>query len=189
MIAAIHGSKQASIDRLKLIYDDWWRRWRIDAYDAILAFQTQFERTNPIRYAAVIYSLQDLEQLFAVRNQLIAEVNGTATAAAICAYRKTFSTYPDQTEKTFGQFGRKRSDLDPFDKQLGPLSYRILNSRMSVDTPAGRLWIEKDEALLYGEGQDHEDNHAAQHSDDGAQGDVVLWPPIKALSRAQGLIQ
>lgn len=188
-LAAVHGSKTASLERLKLIYDDWWRRWRIDEYDSILSIPTEFERANRIRYAAVIYSLQDLQQLFVVRNQLIAEVNGTAVSAAICAYHRRYGVYPDQTEKTYGQFGRRRSDVDPYDKTLGFFRYRMIKERVPVDTPAGRLWIENDQALLYGLGQDHVDDRAARHTDDGAQGDVVLWPPIKAASRAAGLLQ
>ena len=35
---------------------------------------SQFERTNPVRYAAVIYSMQDIESLFAMRNRLMAEI-------------------------------------------------------------------------------------------------------------------
>ena len=97
--------------------------------------------------------------------------------------------YGDQTEKTFGQFGRKRSDPDPFDRDLRSFRYRVVSSRTSVDTAEGRLWIEKDQALLYGAGQDNFDDHAAQHTDDGSDGDVVLWPPIKAIARAQGLMK
>jgi hypothetical protein len=48
------------------------------------------------------------------------------------------------------------------------------------------LWIEAGEALLYSLGQDHTDELAAKHTDDGAAGDIMLWPPIKAVSRAQG---
>ena len=188
-IAAIHGSLDASLERLKLIYDDWWRRWRIDAYDSILAIPTQLDRTNPIRYAAVIYSIENVEVLFEIRNRLIAEVNGTALAAGLCGYRKTFGVYPDKTEKTFGQSARKISDSDPYDKELLPLKYRLLDQRQAVDTPAGRLWIEAGEGLLWSQGQDHEDQRVVQHTDDGAAGDIMIWPPVKALQRAQGLIQ
>lgn len=189
MIAEIHGSLDASQERLKLIYDDWWRRWRIDAYDDILAVQTQFDRTNPIRYAAVIYSVEDVAILFQIRNRLVAEVSGTAMAAGLCAYHKTYGVYPDQTINLYGQSARKRSDSDPYDKQLGPFQYRVVRQRQSIDTPEGRLWVEPDGAIMWSQGQDHEDQRAAQHTDDGVAGDLVLWPPIKAMQRAQGLIQ
>ncbi|MCZ6542270.1 MAG: hypothetical protein O6768_01245 [Planctomycetota bacterium] len=189
MIAEVHGSLEASKERLTLIYDDWWRRWQVQAYDPILDISTQFVRTNPVRYAAVIYSMQNIQEVFTLRNQLAAAVNGSAIAAGLCAYKRTFGVYPDQTEKLYGQFVRKLiSDIDPYDEQYGPLRYRLLQGRHSVDTLAGRLWIDAGECVVYGLGQDHEDNLAAEHSDDGAVGDLVLWPPTTVLSRKQGVI-
>ena len=190
MIALVHGSLDASNKKLKVIYDDWWRRWRVEEYDPILDAQTQFERTNPVRYAAVIYSMQNIEAIFDVRNQLIAAVNGSALAAGLAAYSATYHVYPDDKEKLYGQFVRRLiSDIDPFDEEYGPLRYRLLSERDSIETLDGRLWVEADQCILYARGQDHDDDRAAEHTDDGAAGDIVLWPPIRALSREQGLIE
>jgi hypothetical protein len=196
LIAQVHGSLDACIGskdkrekgRLDLIYDDWWRRWRVDAYDPILAIQTQFDRTNPIRYAAIMYSVQNVAVLFEIRNRLIAEVNGTALAAGLCAYYKTYNAYPDKTEKLYGQSARKRSDSDPYHRELQGFRFALLSSRQAVDTPAGRLWIEPGQALMWSQGQDLEDQRSVRHTNDGASGDMLIWPPIKALERAQGLI-
>ncbi len=190
MIAMVHGSLEASTDRLKLIYDDWWRRWRVQEYDAILATETQFERTNPVRYAAVIYAMQDIEDVFSIRNLLIASVNGTAVSAGLCAYKKTFGVFPDDKKQAYGQFIRKRiSDVDPYDEDFGRLSYRLLR-RGSIDTLYGRLQLAAGQCLLYSRGSDHQDDRAARHSLVGAEGsDFVLWPPMKALAREQGKIQ
>jgi hypothetical protein len=190
MIASIHSSLEDSLARLRLVYDDWWRRWRIDEYDAqLLAVPSQFERTNRIRYAAVIYSLQNLSNVFAMRNRLVAEVNGTAVAAALCAYKKTYGNYPDDKEKVYGQSLRKVSDTDPFDKALKPFKYRLLAARQSVDSEIGRGWIEVGEGMLYSQGQDHDDDRGAEASYDGAKGDLVIWPPVKVLARKEGLIE
>jgi hypothetical protein len=191
MIAMVHGSLEASTDRLKLIYDDWWRRWRVQQYDAILATETQFERTNPVRYAAVIYSMQDIEDVFSIRNLLIASVNGTAVSAGLCAYKTTFGVFPNDKKQAYGQFIRKRiSDVDPYDQDFGRLSYRLLTRPGSIDTLYGRLQLTAGQCLLYSRGPDHQDQRAAQHSLVGAEGsDFVLWPPIKALAREQGKLQ
>jgi len=189
-IATVHSPLQDSLARLTLVYDDWWRRWRIDQYDErLLSVPTQFERTNAIRYAAVIYSLQNLSNVFAVRNTLVAEVNGTAVAAGLCGYKKNYQTYPDDKEKAYTQFMRKVSDSDPFDKQLKPFKFNLLSARQSVDDDTRRIWLEPGECVLWSQGQDHEDNRAATHSFDAARGDLVLWPPIKAVERAQGLLE
>ncbi len=193
MIAAVHGSLEASKERLQLIYDDWWRRWRVQEYDAILETETQFERTNPVRYAAVIYSMQDIQDVFDIRNQLIASVNGTAVAAGLCAYKKTFGVFPDDKEKAYGQFIRKRiSDIDPYDEDFGVLGYRLLTSDESIDTVWGRLTLAKGQCVLYSISADHVNDRAREHSDahiavDGA--DFVFWPPIKTLAREQGNIK
>jgi hypothetical protein len=189
MIAAVHDSLEASKERLTLIYDDWWRRWRVQEYDTILAIDSQFDRTNVVRYAAVIYSMQDIAEAFSVRNQLIAAVNGTALSAGLCAYKLTYGVYPDDKEKLYGQNVRKRiSDVDPYDEEYGPLSYRLLSGAETIDTPVGRLRLDDGMCILYSLGQDHRDDRARRHSDDGADGDLVLWPAIRALSREQGLI-
>lgn len=189
-IAAIHSPLDDSLTRLKLVYDDWWRRWRIDQYDQqLLSVPTQFERTNRIRYAAVIYSLENLSSVFNVRNTLVAEVNGTAVAAGLCAYKKSYKTYPDDKEKVYTEFMRKLNDSDPYDKQLKPFKYRLLSARTAINDETRTAWVEGGEALLWSLGQDHADNRGAQHSFDGAQGDLVIWPPMKAVERAQGLME
>ncbi|MCZ6836916.1 MAG: hypothetical protein O7G85_14160 [Planctomycetota bacterium] len=187
-ISTIHGSLDSSIDRLQLVYDDWWRRWRIEAYDPILSIETEFTRINPIRYAAVLYSMADIEGLFDIRNQLIAEVNGTAMAAGICGYLKSFNNYPRGSEMIYAHSVRKRSDVDPHDFNLSHFRYRVVSGRDAIDTPEGRLWIESGKGLLYSLGKDHEDDRAANHTNNGDSGDVVIWPPIKAMQREQGLL-
>jgi hypothetical protein len=190
LVAQVHSSRDDSMKKLNTIYDDWWRRWRVYPYDDILAYPTEFERTNQIRYAGVLFSIQDVEQSFGVRFQLMTEVNGTAMAAGLCGYRKTFNTYPDQTEKTYTQFTRRRSDSDPYERALGPFRYRQITARHAINTPLGsKVWIEPGECVLYGQGQDHTDNFADTHTDDGSAGDMVMWPPMKSLYRAQGLME
>ncbi len=183
MISEVHGSLDSSLERLGLVYDDWWRRWRIQEYDPILDVPTQFDRTNEVRYAAVIYSMQDIESLFPIRNRLIAEINGTAMAAGLCAYKKVYGNYPNDAEKIYAQFVRKYSDVDPFDKAYGPFLYRLVSKREPIDTSSGRVWIPAGECILYSRGQDHEDGRGAEHSRDGLTGDLVIWPPIDVLQR------
>lgn len=189
MIAEVHDSEEDSLNRLKLVYNDWWRRWRVEEYDPILEIKTQFERTNPVRYAAVIYSMQNIGKLFQVRNELIASVNGSAMVAGLCGYRANYGTYPSSTDKMYAQFCRKRSDKDPFDVEFAPFKYRVLDSRTAIDTPVGRVYVEAGEGLLYSKGRDLEDGRGTAHTDDGAADDLVLWPPMKYMAREAGLIQ
>ncbi len=188
MIAEIHESHPASIERLQLVYDDWYRRWRIEEYDPILAIETQFERTNAIRYAAVIYSMHDIDELFDVRDELMASVYGTAMAAGVAGYKARYGKYPRDTDMAYATFVRKRSDRDPFDVDFLPFKYYLATKRTAVDTFNGRMWVEVDEGILYSKAWDREDDRAASHTSDGANGDLVLWPPSKARLREQGVL-
>ena len=188
IVAEVHGSLPASIERLQLIYDDWWRRWRIEEYDSILEIETEYDRCNPVRYAAVLFSMANIEALFSIRNHLIAEVNGTAMAAGLCGYYRTYEKYPRESRMVYSVSVRKRSDSDPHEFDLAPFKYRLTTKREAIDTPSGRIWIEPGSSLLYSRGQDHTDDRAANHTDDGTLGDVVIWPPVKAVLREQGLI-
>jgi hypothetical protein len=187
-IAEVHDSRQASLERLQLVYDDWWRRWRVEEYDPILSISTEFERTNPIRYAAVIYSMQNIEQLFGARNHLMAEVYGTAVATGLCGYKRSFGTYPPDTDMTYASFMRKRSDQDPFDREFLPFRYRLVDGETPIDTPLGRIWLEDGSPLLWSKGPDHLDDRGSPHAPEGLTGDIVMWPPIEALQREADLL-
>ncbi len=187
-IAAVHGSLDASLERLTLVYDDWWRRWRIEGHSPILDIKSEFAATNPVRYAAVLYSMQNVEELFTKRDRLVLEVNGTSLAAGLCAHKVSRGSYPNRIENMHGEFVRKSMNVDPYDFLLGDLKYELLTRRKSIDLAGNkRLWIEPGEALLWGRGLNVEDDRATLHTDDGSQGDIVIWPPIKAVARQQNI--
>ena len=187
LIADIHDSRESSLNRLNLVYDDWWRRWRVQEYDPILAIPTQFSRTNPIRFAAVVFALQNLQDLFGVRNELVSAVNGTAVALGTAGYLRSLGRYPSETTPMFATFIRKRSDTDPFEPTFARLRFLSSNQPRTIDTPYGRVELPRNVPLVYSRGRNLEDDRASLHSDDGVVGDILYWPPMKALQRAQGL--
>jgi hypothetical protein len=189
MIAEVHGSLDASLERLKLIYDDWWRRWRVQEYDPILAVPTQFSRVNPIRYAAVIYTIRDIADLFDARRELVLAVNGTAYAAGLCAYYRDFGTFPSDAGRLYGRSLRRGTDVDPFDQNYDHLRFLSVNSRRAIDVPGARVWVDAGHSIVYSVGQNHSDGLGRTHTRDGSDGDIVVWPPIKAMLREQGLLE
>jgi hypothetical protein len=191
LVAHVHRSKLATLEQLKLVYDDWWRRWGIRAYHPYLELDPQYERINPIAYAAVAYSLRDITDVFLARRQLIAAVNGTALAAAICGYHKQFGTPPDDLEKVYAVHISKRTDLDPFDQQAGGFGYRRLGSAaedIRVDFYDAFVEVPAGSGILWARGEDFENDGGRQHSPDGLSGDMVFWPPLRALARGQGAL-
>jgi hypothetical protein len=130
--------------------------------------------------------MQDIELLFEARNILLASVYGTAMAAGLGGYHAHFGKYPNDTDKMYSQFVRKLSDRDPFDTGFLPFKYRVVDRQFAVDTPAGRLFLEQGDSILYSKGFNNEDDRGAEHSLDGTAGDIVLWPPVRAILRKDG---
>ena len=188
LIAPLHDSLEDSVDRLNLIYDDWYRRWWVQEYDRILNFDTQFERTNEVRYAAVVFAMQDMEDLFDYRKELMASVYGTSIAAGLAGYDRQRGAPPNDIEQAYATLMRKRDNRDPFEVNFEPFKYRVLDADLTVDTPDGRLRIPRGTGLLYSRGHNLDDDRGADHSRDGGSGDMILWPPMRVLARDAGLV-
>lgn len=184
-IAGVHGSLEASTKKLNDIYDDWWRRWRMRPYDAMMALATEHSRANPVKYAAVLLVAQDIESLFELRRRLTAEVCGTVISAGICGYRAQYQKWPDKIEMAYAQFMPKRFNFDPYSREYGQLVFDYLgSSKRPVDGELGL--VEVTGCVLYARNGDGESSKAARHAPGGVQDDFVLWPPLRAISRGQG---
>lgn len=185
-IASKHGSLEASNKKLTAIYDDWWRRWRMRAYDPIQALPTELSRTNPVKYAAVVLSARDIAQMFELRRRLIVESCGTVIGCGLAAYRSQFGEWPNDIEKAYAIYVPKRFDFDPYDKDYGRMRYEYLEAReKGTDSEEfGRVTMTG--CLLYARNGDNEFNGASKHIAGGMTGDFIVWPPLRALSRGQG---
>ena len=99
-------SLEACLERLELIFDDWWRRWRSTDSDMmgrmLLNQQSQFELMNIARFAAIDAVIHDMTNLFEARQRLMMEVNATATAAGLAAYFVQRGVYPQELRLAFG---------------------------------------------------------------------------------------
>lgn len=187
-IATVHGSLEASNDKLENVYDDWWRRWKLRPTSPIQKTATELSRTNPIKYGVVVTMVRDLARAFAWRDAVIAEVNGTVVAAGLCGYYRDFkNTWPKSPERAYAVYFQKRFDFDPYGKKSGPLQYRALSARQAIDTPLGRVWATG--CMVWALGANHDDDNGATHSTDGSVGDLVIWPPVRALARQEGLLK
>jgi len=197
-IAMQHGSLEASRERLKLIYDDWWRRWRLREYGDLVTFPSQFDKTNAMRYAGVLLSIENIQELFLIRNNLRVAVYGTAVSAGLCAFKRDNGTYPasidNRATRLYGSYLSKKMDADPYYYRdelngLDSFRYRVLSQRTSLDVGVDRVWMESGEALLYSLGGNQEDDLGAEHVDGGDERDIILWPPVKALLRQEGFME
>ncbi len=188
-VAELHSDLDPSVSKLQDIYDDWWRRWNVRPYTPFQNAPTEFSRANPVRYAAVTSLIRDIQRAFTWRWVLAVQINGTATSAGLCGYYLEFSKkWPRDIERAYAVFANKRFDFDPFDKKGGHFGFRDLGSTTeTIDTPIGRVKVTG--CMLWSRGDDHEDGGGTNHTDDGAAGDILVWPPLRALAREQGIIQ
>jgi hypothetical protein len=184
-IVDVHGSLDATRARFTSIYDDWWRRWRVRYYDTLLDNPTVISRTNKMRYAMVLAMVNDIDRVFALRQRLNAELNGTVlTFGLAAAYRDSGNKWPVGLNYTYAVFTLKRFDMDPWDPAAGRWQYENESSTRAIETDFGRLQISG--GILYARGFDKESADAKKASNDGLAGDFVAWPALRALSRASG---
>jgi hypothetical protein len=198
-MAYIHSGHDASVERLEKIYDDWWRRWRLRAFHQPLGIDSELEKTNPVRYAAVRLIVQDIQELFYQRDVLWTQINGTAVSAALCGYKNHYGTYPKSLKMLYAQFLHRTSNLDRFNElekrrdsdwslfnaPVGHFHYRRIDKKTALDTEnSDRLWIDEGSCILYSVAVDNEDNRGNSESTD-----LILWPPIKVLERNEGIVK
>jgi hypothetical protein len=185
-LSTLHGSLDASKEKLTDVYDDWWRRWRMRQYEDMMNMPTEFSRLNEVRFAAVHLAVQDLQEAFQSRERLITNLNGTMFSSGLCAFHTTYGAWPKDLSPVYSVFAIKRFDFDPYHKEYGRLSYRKLNSRRAVDSMYGRVWLEG--CMLYALGRDHTDDNVTTSSNDGATGELVVWPPVRQIARDEKLL-
>jgi hypothetical protein len=185
-IAALHGSLEASLAKLMGVYDDWYRRWRTRMFDAMVTVPTELSRLNQIRYAAVVLSVRDMQECFAMRQRLIAEMNGTIMSAGLCGYRRGFDTWPDDIEKLYTAFFPKKYDFDPYDKEYGHFIYRdVAGNKKQIDSVWGRVMV--DGAVLYSRSGNYDDDGFKAHDQTGGASDFIVWPALRQLARQSGM--
>jgi hypothetical protein len=188
-----HDSLDNAKERLQLIFDDWWCRWRSDDMTAmgslILDRQSQFELMNVGRFAAIDAVIRDMQNLFDARDRLLVEVNATATAAGIAAYKRDRGVYPKEMRIAFGITVDKQFVTDDYamiTEDYRPwFVYRYISKRRELDVGTTRVWLEPGMGLLYSTGRDGQDSLGTLHVDEKGRGDLIFWPPPEELVREQ----
>ena len=196
-IAESHRGRDDSVDRLNKIYDDWWRRWNMRSFHPQLSVDSELQKSNPVKYAAVNMIIRDIQSLFAARDQLTTQINGTAVAAALCGYRNHYSVYPKSLKMMYAQLLHRSSNLDSFrpltmrtdadwtlyEFSVGPFHYRKIDSKTKIHTIAGDVFVESGQCLLYSVSVNNEDDRGLNSGED-----LVQWPPLKSMERNAGLV-
>ena len=180
-----------------MIYDDWWRRWKLRTFHPQLSVDSELQKSNTVRYAAVNLIIRDIQDLFYERDLLTTQINGTAVSAALCGYINHYGVYPRSLKMMYAQLLLRSSNLDLFrslvlrkdsdwtlyEYPVGPFHYRQIKKETKITTKNGEILLKDGQCLLYSVFVDDEDNRGLQ-----ALEDIVLWPPLKSLERAAGIL-
>jgi len=188
-IAGMHGSLDAAKERLSVVYDDWWRRWRMRFYDPMNEQPSEFSNLNQVRYAAVCLLAGDLQRVFALRMRVIAEIDGTSVACGLCGFRmENGKQWPRDLSQIFPLYAMRRMNMDPYSRKYGGFEYRDVGGKQQpIDTPWGQVTATG--AVLWSVGGDHEDGNFAKHDPPDGVGDIVMWPPPRQLAQKAGLMK
>ena len=196
-MAYMHSGHGASVEKLEEINDDWWRRWRLRAFHPQLNIDSELEKSNPVKYAAVRLIVRDIQGLFYQRDVLWTQINGTAVSAALCGYKNHYGVYPKSLKMLYAQFLHRTSNLDRFkdlekrtdsdwslyNAPVGHFHYRRIDKKTALVTEnSDRLWIDANACILYSVAADNEDNRGSNEATD-----LILWPPVKVLERNAGI--
>ncbi len=180
-LAEYQASLEASREQLNNLYDDWWRRWRVrsgtDLAMMILAEPPYAERLNSVRYAGILSTLGNMDDLFADRDRLVAELDATSVAAGIAAYRRLRGNYPRFTRMAYGIDIARHKDFDRFSSDKLPFVYFLPDEDWTLNVGTGQVVIPAGTGVLYSRGRDGIDHQGFRHSIDGYDGDLIIWPP------------
>lgn len=162
-----------------------------------LSVDSELQKSNPVKYAAVNLIIQDIQDLFYERDLLTTEINGTAVSAALCGYINHYGVYPASLKMMYAQLLNRSSNLDLFrplqlrteadwtlyDYPVGPFHYRKIDKETKIVTIVGEVFVNDGQCLLYSVSRNNEDDRGLNGGED-----IVLWPPLKSLQRNAGLL-
>ena len=162
-----------------------------------LSVDSELQKSNPVKYAAVNLIIQDIQDLFYERDLLTTEINGTAVSAALCGYKNHYGVYPASLKMMYAQLLHRASNLDLFrplplrtaadwtlyEYPVGPFYYRKIEEKTKIVTMGFEVFVNDGQCLMYSVSRDNEDDRGLNGGED-----IVLWPPLKSLQRNAGLL-
>ena len=187
-LAKLHSTLDLSKEKLEDIYDDWWRRWRMRQFEAVMDLPTVYSGLNEVRYAAIILAVNELQEIFWARERLVSDINGTIYSAGLCGYYRQYDKWPVDLSPVAPTYAMKRFNFDPYNMDYGGMVYTRLRSPREIGTQRyGQLRVEG--CMLYTLGRNKIDDGGREVSVNGELGDLLIWPPVRQLARDQGVLE
>lgn len=109
-----HAGWFDTIDMVRDIFGDWGQRWQVNnIFDPIMSSPTDYSKMDPKGFAMVHEVVGGMEELFALRVELLVAVTGTRSALGVVGYRARHGVWPPALSAVQPQFVRQL-DFDPW---------------------------------------------------------------------------
>jgi hypothetical protein len=202
-LRSLHADTNQTAARLRIVYDDYTRRWALNYHDPALRTPYDYTRTDRTRFSSMDVFVRDISQLFRDRHLLRVEAEGTRNSLALYGYRL-------QNRRSAPSLAALRPtylqnlELDVYDpRRAATLSYFVPMTRAVANAQPRphemqvfpelldnryqqfQISLRDDTFVLYSAGPDGSANGAvrATQTTEDSRGDYVLWPPMLSLVR------
>lgn len=201
VLARQHAGEFDTREKIKLVYNDWLRRWELGPFDPVQRLETDYAKMDRVKFAAVYVLVQDQGVLFAMRDRLRVELAGTRMALALNGAVLLNRALPPDLSAARPAFVQA-VEIDPLSREgrhfefFVPIRDNVRARREDPQphqitvVPGGgapnlSIRLRDDVFVLYSVGPDGAANgcvKATQLIDDPA-GDFLIWPPVMSLVR------
>lgn len=203
-----HANTRDSRAMLDGLRTDFNRRWALDPFDRALGQISEFRKrvATTSKFATLQVGLNEIEPLFALRQQLTCEAAGTRMGLACYGFFLRQKSMPQTLASPRPEF-IDRTDKDPYSRRGAEMEYFV----PTRDTPKGpngedkphtitvyppdplpsfQVKLGADQFVVYSVGLDDDKGWAqnAVQARSGVPGDYLLFPPVLSLTR-QRLIE
>lgn len=192
-----HAGERETSQMLKGIHADWQARWARSPFDKVSSTASDYRKRvqTTTRFAVLSDAFNDVDGLFAGRQQLRAELAGTRMALATYAFFLKNRNLPSGLSATAPQY-TLAVDKDPYSPRNNDLSYFVPvrdtnNTPYTISmyppppNPEFKRAFDNKVFVLYSVGPDGQSDRVslATQTRTGVRGDYLLFPPTVSLYR------
>lgn len=204
-----HAPYTQTREEFRKTYEDFDRIWSLPLHDPLLSSsRRRYDTLDPVEYAMVRFTLEDLAPIFDLRLWVYCQVHGTATTAGILAFhhREAQGRDPQEARLIEGKpasFAPIRlaqiqpafvpsedAMIDPYRAAGEQFFYTVIRktdptlARYSFPVFHGsrRVMVPEGWPFVYSIGPDGLDSRGARHTTEfDGEGDVIFFPPIELM--------
>lgn len=198
--ASGQARKASVVAAIDSIYGDWTQRWKLSPFDRLLGIPSEYSKLERGRLAVIEATIQDLSDLFDLRQIAKTELAGTRNSMAVLGVFLERGSWPAGLSSVAPRF-MPLADADPFNPDRAnnkkpPMEYFVPGERgmpaifeMKIVPALGANFdvkLQNDTFVLYSVGGNLRKDGGKQMQNTSAKADLadyLIWPPRLTLTR------